>query len=96
MPLLRVMAERLPNVTVHLVEAMTGYLDELIQAGRLDVALLYDHKAFEHVAWTEMITEDLYVVRAQKVRSPNENLFRSRNCSIFRSFCRAVQTCCGL
>jgi LysR family nitrogen assimilation transcriptional regulator len=59
MPLLRVMAERLPNVTVHLVEAMTGYLDELIQAGRLDVALLYDHKAFEHVAWTEMITEDL-------------------------------------
>jgi len=59
MPLLRVMAERLPNVTVHLVEAMTAYLDELIQAGRLDVALLYDHKAFEHVAWTEMITEDL-------------------------------------
>jgi LysR family transcriptional regulator, nitrogen assimilation regulatory protein len=59
LPLFRVMAERLPNVTVHLVEAMTGYLDELIQGGRLDVALLYDHKAFEHVAWTEMITEDL-------------------------------------
>jgi DNA-binding transcriptional LysR family regulator len=59
LPLFRVLAERLPNVTVHLVEAMTGYLDELIQGGRLDVALLYDHKAFEHVAWTEMITEDL-------------------------------------
>jgi DNA-binding transcriptional LysR family regulator len=49
----------LPNVTLHIVEAMTGYLDEMIQAGRLDVALLYDHKAFEHVAWTEMISEDL-------------------------------------
>ncbi|WP_213740825.1 LysR family transcriptional regulator [Bradyrhizobium sp. dw_411] len=59
LPLFRVMAERLPNVTLHIVEAMTGYLDEFIQAGRLDVALLYDHKAFEHVAWTEMITEDL-------------------------------------
>jgi LysR family transcriptional regulator, nitrogen assimilation regulatory protein len=59
LPLFQVMAERLPNVTLHIVEAMTGYLDELIQAGRLDVALLYDHKAFEHVAWTEMITEDL-------------------------------------
>jgi DNA-binding transcriptional LysR family regulator len=59
LPLFRVMAERLPNVTLHLVEAMTGYLDELIQAGRLDAALLYDHKAFEHVAWTEMMTEDL-------------------------------------
>jgi DNA-binding transcriptional LysR family regulator len=59
LPLFQVMAKRLPNVTLHIVEAMTGYLDELIQAGRLDVALLYDHKAFEHVAWTEMITEDL-------------------------------------
>ncbi len=59
LPLFQVMAERLPNVTLHIVEAMTGYLDEFIQAGRLDVALLYDHKAFEHVAWTEMITEDL-------------------------------------
>jgi DNA-binding transcriptional LysR family regulator len=59
LPLFREMTERFPNVTLHLVEAMTGYLDELIQAGRLDVALLYDHKAFEHVAWTEMITEDL-------------------------------------
>ena len=59
LPLFQVMAKRLPNVTLHIVEAMTGYLDEWIQTGRLDVALLYDHKAFEHVAWTEMITEDL-------------------------------------
>lgn len=59
LPLFETMAGRLPNVTLHLVEAMTGFLDELIQAGRLDVALLYNHKAFEHVAWTEMMTEEL-------------------------------------
>jgi len=59
MPLLSAMAERQPNITLHIVEAMTGYLDDHIQAGRLDVALLYDHKAFEHVAWTEMMVEDL-------------------------------------
>jgi LysR family transcriptional regulator, nitrogen assimilation regulatory protein len=59
LPLLRLMALRFPKITLHIVEAMTGYLDELIYAGRIDVALLYDHKAFEHVAWTEMITEDL-------------------------------------
>ncbi len=53
------MAARQPNITLHLVETMTGYLDEFIQAGRLDVALLYDHTAFEHVAWTEMMVEDL-------------------------------------
>jgi LysR family nitrogen assimilation transcriptional regulator len=51
--LFQALAERQPNITLHLVEAMTGYLDELIQAGRLDVALLYDHKAFEHVAWSK-------------------------------------------
>jgi DNA-binding transcriptional LysR family regulator len=52
-------SERLPDIQLHVVEAMTGYLDELVQVGRLDVALLYDHKAFEHVAWTEMMVEDL-------------------------------------
>jgi hypothetical protein len=41
------------------VEAVTGSLDEWIQSGRLDVALLYDHKAFENVAWTEMMVENL-------------------------------------
>jgi LysR family nitrogen assimilation transcriptional regulator len=59
LPLSRAITERLPKVSLHIVEAMTGYLDELIQAGRLDVALLYDHRAFEHVAWTEMMREDL-------------------------------------
>jgi LysR family transcriptional regulator, nitrogen assimilation regulatory protein len=59
MPLLSAMSERQPNITLHLVEAMTGYLDDFIQRGRLDVALLYDHKAFEHVAWTEMMVEEL-------------------------------------
>ncbi len=57
--LIQTMGRLLPNVNLHIVEAMTGYLDELIQAGRLDVALLYNHKAFEHVAWTEMMTEEL-------------------------------------
>lgn len=58
-PLFQAMAQQQPNITLHLVEAMTSYLDDYIQAGRLDVALLYDHKAFEHVAWTEMMMEDL-------------------------------------
>ncbi|MFG1349792.1 LysR family transcriptional regulator [Xanthobacter autotrophicus] len=59
LPLISAMAEHQPNISLHVVEAMTGYLDDFLQAGRLDVALLYDHKAFEHVAWTEMMAEDL-------------------------------------
>jgi LysR family transcriptional regulator, nitrogen assimilation regulatory protein len=58
-------AQRYPNISVHLVEAMTGTLDEWVQLGRLDVALLYDHKAFENVAWTEMMVEDLMLIAAK-------------------------------
>jgi len=59
LPLFEAVAEQLPDITLHIVEAMTRYLDDYMQAGRLDVALLYDHKAFEQVAWTEMMVEDL-------------------------------------
>jgi LysR family transcriptional regulator, nitrogen assimilation regulatory protein len=62
LPLVRKISERYPNISVHIVEAMTGNLDEWIQMGRLDVALLYDHRAFEHVAWTEMMVEDLVLL----------------------------------
>lgn len=58
-PLITAMAERQPNITLRVVEAMTGYLDEFLQVGRLDVALLYDRRAFETVAWTELMVEDL-------------------------------------
>lgn len=58
-PLYESIAAALPGISLHIVEAMSGTLDEWIQTGRLDVALLYDHKAFEHVAWTEMMVEDL-------------------------------------
>jgi LysR family transcriptional regulator, nitrogen assimilation regulatory protein len=81
MPLFEVIAKRLPNVTLHLVEAMTGYLDELIQAGRLDVALLYNHKAFEHVAWTEMMTEDLMLFVAK-----NSSLAKRKSISFRKAF----------
>jgi LysR family nitrogen assimilation transcriptional regulator len=55
-------AKELPGITLHIVEAMTATLDAWIESGKLDVALLYDHKAFENVAWTEMMIEDLMLV----------------------------------
>lgn len=64
MPLIDATARRYPGVKVHIVEAMTGYLDEWIQSGKLDIALLYNHRAFENVAWTELMVEDLMVIAA--------------------------------
>lgn len=62
LPLVRAVAQRHPRISLHIVEAMTGSLDEWIQMGRLDVALLYNHRAYEHVAWTEMMSEDLMLI----------------------------------
>ncbi len=62
LPLVQAMTERYRGISIHITEAMTGNLDEWIQMGRLDVALLYDHRAFEHVAWTEMMGEDLVLL----------------------------------
>lgn len=59
LPLFRELAVRAPDIELHIVEAMSGYLDDFVQGGRLDVALLYDHRAYEDVAWTEMVVEDL-------------------------------------
>lgn len=60
--LMKSVASKHPRISIHLVEAMSGSLDEWTQAGRLDVALLYDHRAYEHVAWTEMMEENLLLI----------------------------------
>ncbi len=65
-PLIEAVEKRYPGIRLHIVEAMSGYLDEWMQSGKLDVALLYDHKAYENVAWTEMMTEDLSVIAGSK------------------------------
>jgi DNA-binding transcriptional LysR family regulator len=60
--LIRIISEKYPNISLHILEAMTGTLDEWVQLGRLDVALLYDHKAFANIDLTEVVTEDLMLV----------------------------------
>jgi DNA-binding transcriptional LysR family regulator len=53
---------RYPGIKVHIVEAMTGGLEEWIQSGKLDVALLYNHRPYENIAWTETVVEDLLAI----------------------------------
>jgi LysR family nitrogen assimilation transcriptional regulator len=64
--LIKAVATRYPNISLHIIEAMTGTLDEWVQLGRLDVVLLYDHKPFPNVAWTEMMVEDLMLIADSK------------------------------
>ena len=61
-PIVQAAARQFPNVVIHLVESMSGNLDEWIQSGRLDVALLYEHAPTEDVLTTEVMIEDLVLV----------------------------------
>ena len=61
-PLIEAAAAAYPGIKLHIVEAMTGSLDEWIESGKLDIALLYNHKAYDNVAWTEMMVEDLMMI----------------------------------
>jgi LysR family nitrogen assimilation transcriptional regulator len=61
-PLISAVADRYPRISIHLVEAMSGSLDEWLQAGRLDVALLYERHALENIVATEIMTEDLFLI----------------------------------
>lgn len=60
--LVKAVAARHPTVSVHIVEAMTGDLDEWLEEGKLDVALLSNPKAFENVVSMELMVEDLMLI----------------------------------
>ena len=60
--LIRIVSEKYPNISLHILEGLTGTLDEWVQLGRLDVALLYDHKAFANIDPTEIMLEDLMLI----------------------------------
>jgi LysR family nitrogen assimilation transcriptional regulator len=61
-PLLRAAIERYPNVRVHLIESLSGYLQEWIESGRLDLAVVYDPKPNPGVRIDPILVEDLWLV----------------------------------
>jgi LysR family nitrogen assimilation transcriptional regulator len=66
--LIHAVSERYPNISLHVLEGLSGTLDEWVQAGRLDVALLYDNKAFANIDLTDVMLEDLMLIA--NVRDP--------------------------
>jgi len=58
--------EKFPNISLHIIEAMTGTLDEWMQTARLDIALLYDPRVFANISLHAVGTEDLMLVADRK------------------------------
>jgi DNA-binding transcriptional LysR family regulator len=70
-PLLRAAIERFPNVRVHLIESLSGYLQEWIESGRLDLAVVYDPKPNPGIRIDPILIEDLWLVGAPQSLPPD-------------------------
>jgi LysR family transcriptional regulator, nitrogen assimilation regulatory protein len=55
---------RYPNVRVQLIESLSGYLREWIEAGRLDLAIVYDPPPNPGLRIDPILVEDLWLVGA--------------------------------
>lgn len=54
--------ERFPGVHLQLFESMSGYIQELLAVGRLDLAVLFRHDGTERPEETPLYAEDLYLL----------------------------------
>lgn len=61
-PLLTAAIARLPQVRVHLIESLSGYLQEWIESGRLDLAIVYDPHPNPAIRIDPILVEDLWLV----------------------------------
>jgi LysR family nitrogen assimilation transcriptional regulator len=62
-PLLRA-KQLFPGIRIHLIESLTGYLEEWVMAGRLDLAVLYNAEPSSKLTLTPLMLEELHLVAA--------------------------------
>ena len=63
-PVLQATLARLPEVRIHLIESLSGFLQEWIESGRLDLCVLYDARPSPGIRLDPILTEDLWLVGA--------------------------------
>jgi LysR family tcuABC transcriptional regulator len=61
-PFLRAMRERYPDVRVHLVEALSGYLSGMLNSRQLDLAILFRSEAARRWSVLPLIDERLFLI----------------------------------
>jgi LysR family nitrogen assimilation transcriptional regulator len=69
-PLVRTIAERYPEIRLHLLETLSGHLADWVQAGRVDLAVLFDVEAAPNMRLDPLLVEDLCLVGAPAAFPP--------------------------
>ncbi|WGF88058.1 LysR family transcriptional regulator [Marinivivus vitaminiproducens] len=61
-PLIRASLARLPSVQLHVIESLSGFLQEWVEAGRLDICVLYDARPGRALDLDALLVENLCLV----------------------------------
>jgi LysR family transcriptional regulator, regulatory protein for tcuABC len=64
LPLMHAMRERYPDVRLHLVESLSGYLTDMLNARRLDLAVLFRTEDARRWSVMPLLSERLFVIGA--------------------------------
>jgi LysR family tcuABC transcriptional regulator len=64
LPLMQAMRERYPDVRLHLVESLSGYLTDMLNARRLDLAVLFRSDDARHWSVMPLLSERLFLIAA--------------------------------
>jgi LysR family tcuABC transcriptional regulator len=65
LPFMREMRARFPDVRLHIVEGLSGQLTELLNARKIDVAVLFNVTKSQHWNVTQMLEERLFLISAR-------------------------------
>ncbi len=66
LPLIRRLRQGWPNIRVKVVESLSGHLDQLIRAGQLDLAVLFNPQAAAELVAEAVLLEELFVIIPEK------------------------------
>lgn len=69
-PLLQAVQDRYPDVSLHLVEVLSGYLVDMLVSGRIDLAVLYNETDIGKFNTRSLSQEDLYLVGGPQAKLP--------------------------
>jgi LysR family nitrogen assimilation transcriptional regulator len=89
-PLAEAVRRRLPQILLRVMDAMSGYVQQSLNEGAVDLGILYDVNEARHLRFTPLLIEDLFLVAAAE-RWPHRGAANGVSCVPVR-----LTDCAGL
>jgi LysR family transcriptional regulator, nitrogen assimilation regulatory protein len=76
-PVVETFLKRYPQVKLQLIDALSGYVNEWLVAGRLDLAIINGARRSAHISMDPLLTVDLFHVTLRSMVDPSERDHRT-------------------